>query len=416
MDTRALGTRIATWLLVARQRYRQDGLAWLAWALARRAGAECAWIVLLPLAVLGHLTGWRRLLVFGEHIGHLAVEPDCLVKDVELGRLPRRRWFLLAPPDRVANAHLAMLWRARITVATHPLACAFLGLLARRGPMTHDVSRYVARYFGHQEVYRVNAEWGDRPPMLALPPSDDAWGRERLAALGLPPGAWFVAIHVREGGYLPRNEIIQSHRNASISNALLAMGAIVRRGGWCIRMGDASMTPLPALPGIIDYAHHPLKCARMDVFLCARARFFLGCTSGLAFLAGVFGVPVAHANMIPVETLGVRPGDLSIPMRVWSHERGRYLSYPELFGGPAGGYFFSQQYRDEGLEPRENDAEDILGLVREMLDRLDGVHRSTEEDEARQRRYLGLLEPRHYSWGAASRIAESFLARESDLL
>jgi len=33
-----------------------------------------------------------------------------------LGELPARRWFLLAPPGQVANAHLMTYWRQRLPV------------------------------------------------------------------------------------------------------------------------------------------------------------------------------------------------------------------------------------------------------------------------------------------------------------
>jgi putative glycosyltransferase (TIGR04372 family) len=280
--------------------------------------------------------------------------------------------------------------------------------------MKTDVSRYVSTFFDAQDVYAVNTAWGERPPVLSLMEEDIDWGYKKMLDLGVPMGTWFVAVHVREGGFLPHNELIQSHRNASVTNTFLAMQEIVRRGGICVRMGDPSMTPLPKMPGVIDYALHPLKSARMDVFLCAKASFFLGSTSGLAFLASIFGVPIAHANMIPVETLGIRHCDLSIPKKLWSTRLKRYMFFKEIFEEGHSGYFFSHQYVDAGIRVDENDEYDILDLAMEMLDRLNGQYTEAEEDRALQNAYMGIFRSEHYSSGTTSRICSAYLRRNRE--
>jgi putative glycosyltransferase (TIGR04372 family) len=176
------------------------------------------------------------------------------------------------------------------------------------------------------------------------------------------------------------------------------------------------MLPLPQIDGVIDYAHHPMRSARLDVVLCAKARFFLGCTSGLAFLSMVFGVPVAQANMIPVSTLGLRHTDISIPKMIWSEPLGRYLSFPEIFNSEIGGYFFTHQYHNDGLRVVENDEEDIRGLVLDILGVTDTPPLRAELTSELQRKYLALFRTGHYSHGAASRISERFLMRHRSLL
>ena len=245
---------------------------------------------------------------------------------------------------------------------------------------------------------------------------DDVWAQSGFERLGLQKGQWFVCVHVREGSYIPKNEAITSYRNASIDHMIPAMKEIVRRGGVCVRMGDPGMTPLPKIPGVIDYAHQPMKSERLDVVLCAKARFFLGCTSGLSFISTTFGVPVAHANMIPVEALGVRHCDLSMPKLLWSKSLGRYLRFDEIMNSKAGGYFFTHQYQQAALRVEENSPEDIVDLVSEMMDRIEGRFVETEADLRLHVAYLALFKPGHYSYGANSRLCLGFLRRHRDLL
>ncbi len=411
------GYSLKIFISIKLSKLRALGFIWFFKEVSYRLLQELGWLLLSPCAFFAHLLGLRRVPFLYQHIGHLAIELDTFIKARHLGLVPEAHYFILAPLGKVANPHLLSYWRPHLKVITQPQLCFLLGMLTRRYFACYRGNLHRVAFFGTQEVYRINKLWGQRPPLLTLNKLDEAESSQAFVKLGIPENQWFVCLHVREKGFLPNNEAIQAHRNASINNAIPAIHDIIRRGGMVVRMGDPTMSPLmPPIAGVIDYARHSLKSDRMDVLLCAKARFFLGCTSGLFFLSVIFGVPVALVNMIPVETLGIRPGDLSIPKRVWSEVLGRYLSYTELLTSKMGGYFFTHQYQVAGIRADENDGKDILGLMREMLDRLDGQYRETEADKLLHERYLSLFKPGHYSYGAVSRVGLEFLQRYQDLI
>ena len=302
---------------------KTKGISWVIKRIVIRIIKELCWILLLPISIILHMFGVRQVPIRVEHIGHLAAEFDTLVKASQLGLLPTKHkfYFVLAPKKTVSNIHLLSYWYEYVPIITNPAACAFLSLLTRRYFARYDVSHYISTYFGTQEIYHINQLWSKRPPILTLSKDDEEWGRLALEKLGISMNQWYVCLHVREGGYLPHNELIQSHRNSSIANMHLAIQEIIMRGGVVVRVGDSTMTPL-TLPGVIDYAHHPLKSERLDIVLCAKTKFFLGCTSGISFVSMIFGVPVAQANMIPVQALAVCRNDLSIPKLLWSESQG----------------------------------------------------------------------------------------------
>ncbi len=374
------------------------------------------WLLLLPVTLILHGLGYRRVTVITGRIGHLAAEVDSFLKAQALGELPQRRWFLLAPPKQVANAHLMKYWQACVPVVTNPVACLLLGAMSRWLLLRYDVSHYVLQLAATQDIYRLNAQWGGRKPQLALTAQDQAWSKTVLRDLGIPGDAWFVCIHVREPGFSPADEAAHAHRNGDPRALLPAVAEIVKRGGWCVRMGDPSMSRLSGIPWLIDYAHHPLRSPRLDVILCAQTKFFLGNSSGLALVSSVFGVPSVLANMIPMSALAVLPVDLSIQklLRV-GHEQ-RFLRFDEILDSPAGDFRYAKLYADAGLTPVENDAEDILAVVLEMLDRVDGCFKETPEDQDLQRRFMALLRPGHYAYGTAARVGAAFLRRHAHLL
>ena len=398
------------------ERARREGFA--------RSGARAAslllqllvGLLLSPLALVLHLAGFRRLTFITSRIGHLAAEPDSFLKARLLGELPARRWFFLAPHGQVVNEHLLTYWAPLIRVVRHPLVCTLLAAMSSTRLMRYNTGRFVLWLDRSQEIYRLNAAWKGRPPLLALRPDDERWGADMLEALGVPRGAWFACIHAREGGYSPQDEATHSHRNGSVEALVPTMHEIMRRGGWCIRMGDPTARPLPAMSGVIDYAHHRLRSARLDVFLCARARFFVGNTSGIALLSSVFGVPSVLVNMVPMSVLGVMPFDLSIPKLYRRLRDGRLLPFGDIFGTPAANFRFAHQYQRAGTEVVENTPQEILEVTVEMLDRLEGRFLAQPGDEALQTAFMSLLRPGDYSYGAASHVGAIFLRQRQDLL
>ena len=352
---------------------------------------------------------------FPDRIGHLAIEPDCYLKDIELGRVePIRRILLIRNPP--ANPCLLDYWRPFFPVMSNRLLATLLQPLKKHPAVWHDVWRYAVRSRATAECYATYAAWGDRPPILKLTASHATRGEEALRELGVPTGAWFVCVHSREPGYALKDDHVFLHRNSSIDSYRLAMKEIVANGGWCVRMGEPSSPPLEPMQGVIDYRHSPLRSDWMDVLLCASCRFFLGNTSGLFLVSSVFGVPVALAHMAPMAAAySVGPNDLSIPKLVADAE-GEVLPFAEVFRSGIARYFKAASFDQSGLRVVDNSAEEIRELTIEMMERLEGRVTYTEEDERLQDAFRRLLRPKDYSYGSAARIGRDFLRRHANLL
>src|SRR6187455_2147541 len=132
-------------------------------------------------------------------------------------------------------------------------------------------------------------------------------------------------------------------------------------------MGHPSAPSLPPLPGIVDYAHHRLRSARLDVVLCAMCRFFLGSSSGLFNISTAFGIPVGLANVVPLTALPCAPADLFVPKLYRSARDGRILRFDEILSSPSADYRHSRMYADAGLELIESSPEDIADLVEDLM-------------------------------------------------
>jgi putative glycosyltransferase (TIGR04372 family) len=370
---------------------------------------------LLPVSAFLHFKGYRHVTVFTDRIGHLALEPDCLLKEQALGHLPHRKWIMLAPPGRVANEHLLTYWQTHFLIVRSRAISYLIASMSRWGLMRHNIDHYIRAIGKAQAAYRIYAAWNDRLPLLQLSSEDDEWGRCMLRKLGLPEGAWFVCIHARESGFSPVDEELHSHRNSNIEHALNAIHEIVLRGGWVVRIGDPTMKPLPPMHHLVDYAHHPLKSPRLDIVLCAKARFILGNTSGIALLGTIFGTPCALANMVPITAMGLGLRDISIPKLYWSIEEQRYLTVEEAFFSPVGTSQYGREFEKANIRVDENNPDDIKELAAEMLDRQDELSSYDAEYEILRVSFTSRIQRSHYSFGCISNPGIRFLRRHQAL-
>ena len=112
----------------------------------------------------------------------------------------------------------------------------------------------------------------------------------------------------------------------------------------------------------------------MDVFLCAKAKFFIGNSSGLKAISQCFDVPIAASNQIGFNVLLQPTNSLLIYKKLFSMQKQRLLTYNEilklnLFDKSKGNQgYFSAFYEKNNLVPIENTSEEIHNLVIDMFD------------------------------------------------
>ena len=189
--------------------------------------------------------------------------------------------------------------------------------------------------------------------------------KSQRAAMGLPEDAWFVCLHVREGGF--KGDWL-AWRNAHIENYIPAIEDITRRGGWVVRLGDSTMTRLPEMERVIDYPFTPFKSQLMDIYLISECRLFIGMMSGPYPIALLFNRPMITTNMPHwMQAFPVRHGDIGLFKHVYSERDKRYLSIKECFGEPFEALQLS--VLGPGYVLQENEREELTACVQEYFDR-----------------------------------------------
>ena len=307
---------------------------------------------------------WVRL------IGHIGLLDLC-VKANKLGWTTYDRLVLSAPPKAVANPHFLEYLRPHFDIRPDALAAQLGEHLGSRVACRVHLPDGSARYFC-EGMGAIQEEWERemRPPLLSLSAADREFTAGLYRKLGIPAGAWIVAMHARSPGFhWESGSPHQAHRNTDIATYYPAMAEIVRRGGWVVRLGDTSMPKLPPMTGVVDYAHSEHKSQRADVVLCATSRFFIGCASGMCHLPMTFGVAMLVTNWCSNGLAVFGGGDRFVPKRLRERESRRELTFAEMLDPPNRHAAYSgTRLIAKGFEWIDNTADEILGAVTEMLD------------------------------------------------
>jgi putative glycosyltransferase (TIGR04372 family) len=366
-----------------------------------------------PIRLLG--SEWAAL------IGHMGCV-DWHMRMVRLEMLPQANYLLLAPPGKIANT--AML------DCLESLCCVI------RDPALVDELFPYQRFFGDQFIAfpsddgelaepwphaaaRAQRLWTEKklPPQLSISDEDREFGKAALKRLGLPSDAWYVSLHVREGGFHGDGSgTMIAHRIAAIDDYFSGIREIVDRGGWVIRLGDKSMKPLPRMPRVVDYVHTTEKSPKMDVFLMATSRFVIGTTSGPATATLAFGTPMLLVNCIAAEPhFWTQETDFMVKS-IFDRRRGRYLTLGEICQEPFRSLLVSATMLSQrGYQVIDNTADEIRDAVAYKLDCMDGRVQRLDEQDPLTKQYRAALAHDPINFGAAL-PAKPFLEAHPELL
>ena len=357
------------------------------------------------------------------------VHLDAYIKAGILGLRPPSRTVILHEPwlrRYAVNPCMLDYWRKYIEIVEDPAELRKLRPLRTSlgfnvaGPMQCGNKTIP---WGHSAAVYVQEQWDRqaRPPLLHLANEHRIRGMQVLKSIGLQENAWFAVLHVREGKF-GDHRMAEPYRDADPTTYFEAITAITNRGGWVIRIGDASMTPLPRMDNVWDYATSNLKCDWMDVFLCAAARFMIGTSSGPATISRAFGVPIAMTNYLPSATLYLAMRDLFLPKLLRETATGNMVSFERQMSLPLSACVSDGMYKNlYGIEIISNTPQEIRELVEQMMDTLDGKTGSTAEDASLQKRFKLMTAERETLPGLPGfelqcNIGRQFLQRHQSLL
>ena len=214
-------------------------------------------------------------------------------------------------------------------------------------------------------------------PSLKFSDREIRKGNKFLESIGLPKGARFVCLTVRDSSYLasvyPQNDwSYHDYRNSSIINYVPAVEELTRRGYYVFRMGavvDGQL--LTQNPMVIDYAFNGMRTEFLDIFLGAHCSFCVSTGTGFDAVPFSFRRPIVYVNMAPIGWLPTYSIKflLLAKTHVWSHDKSE-LTFDEIVKVGVAFASSASEFSNAGIQLMENSPEQIHQAVAEMDDRL----------------------------------------------
>ena len=218
------------------------------------------------------------------------------------------------------------------------------------------------------------------PPTLKFSDVEIRKGNRFLESLGLPKGARFVCLNIRDSSYLastyPQNDwSYHDYRDSSIINYVPAAEELTRRGYYVFRMGAVVDRPfLSQNPMIIDYAFNGMRTEFLDIFLAANCTFCISTLSGFDSVPFSFRRPIVYVNVAPIGWLQTYSTKflLLAKTHVWSLDK-TTLTFDEIMRAGVAFASSSSEFSKAGIELIENSPEQICKAVVEMDDRINNT-------------------------------------------
>jgi putative glycosyltransferase (TIGR04372 family) len=212
-------------------------------------------------------------------------------------------------------------------------------------------------------------------PFFQIKSDHKKFGENKLKELGIPSNSWYVTLHIREPEPNYRGETkfntTENFRNANPENYYGAIREIVSKGGFVFRMGSSSLTPMPKMQGLIDYANSSFKSELMDVFLGATSKFCIANSSGFHSIPSFFSVPRLLTDVPNHQVyFFLNKNDIYLPRLFLDLKTNNKIKFKEYFSYPLNALGSDRAFDNYKLQPLHNSKNELAEATREMINKV----------------------------------------------
>jgi putative glycosyltransferase (TIGR04372 family) len=362
----------------------------------------------------------RISILVSDRIGHFAGNTELYLCERDAGiNLPGKRhidlWYHNWP---ICNKQLALMWNRVLHVGPRWL----LGTVYKVNALIPggDIHQIPDNTKIDIDVHNFMDKF---PPHLNFLTEEEERGQAGLRELGIPEGAPFVCLIVRDSSYLKKSLPWKSwyyhnYRDCDIQNYIQAAQKLAESGYYVIRMGAVVSEAINVSnPLIIDYAFNGTRTDFMDIYLAEKCAFCIVGNSGFEAVPRIFRRPIVYVDHVPFNMINIDSDRfISTSKKHWLRDENRFMTFKEIF--ESGGYTFwtTSAYEVMGIDLLESTSEEITAVVLEMKERMEGTWETSEENEEIQRQFWKLFPKTEYHGEIRSRIGADFLLQQKEWL
>jgi len=345
-----------------------------------------SFLVLLILLMFRPLIRVRLILIGFHKYGHLALEPDLMLMQLNDLKAEESKKFpvsfsiwSLGPRSLRANSVLADLWKQQLFVAPSWLINGLVSV----GNQFKFLSLETPRASIFAPAYHHTSSVGP----LQLSPKQNQEGRNSLIEMGIDPNRPYICLVVRDGGHYsdssgPENPAYE-FRNYNIDDFSELALSLIQRGYQVVRLGAGREKPFSIkYDGLIDYATSGFRSELLDIFLAANCSFAVSTQTGPDAVCLLFRRPVCYLD-IPIFSQMFFGSGLTVWNPVIYERSGQKLSLYEITASDLLWANTTDEVLNEGVRGIRSSSTEMVQNVASFVDYFESKFQLSTEDAQR---------------------------------
>ena len=384
----------------------------------KAVGGALLTLVLAPISLFCPIEIWQMNTRLSK-ISFFIEDLETGLRDLQSRNKTGRVWVIALYPIKYPNKQLTKMYRRHVSI------------LGKRQRWITESARFVWPIIGvAKKSVRDRSQnkfiiWNAGKPTLKFNKKEIKKGRDLDRNLDLSGSSPYVCFSFPSKKY---REIVDYGQTKmapgkrddllscipELSSYLSVIQHLISNDISVVRMGihDEFRLPKDLGPRVIDYAFgHRSEFG--DVWLSSRCHFYLGASTGAHWFGLIFGKPVVHTDCYELRsTFGT--GDLFIPQLSKFKSNDCYADFSWMVRNQQWAVDSDRVGTDYVIE--KNTPEQIVDVCNEMILRLSGQWKETDEDEELQDRFRAVLKTFPAYQRAPARIGAKFLREHQHLL
>ena len=260
-----------------------------------------ALITLIGLRLIRPLVEVRLMVVAFHKYGHLALEPELALLEIETELKSRGRkfpriitWWSFGPKKLRANPYLVDKWKEVLRAQPSWWLDALIRV-GRKVPL-------LALPLPVLSIQRPMQQLSKTAPRLQFSSKEQTTATTELAKLGMDINKPFVCLVVRDDGHY--GDVVSSDNpdclspNFDVEQFVQASNELVTMGYQVVRMGAGKEKPmLSRSEWVFDYAKSAVRSPFLDVYLAAHCAFAVSTQTGPDAVSLLFRRPVCFIDI-----------------------------------------------------------------------------------------------------------------------
>ena len=307
-----------------------------------------------------HVSYWQ--------IGTLVFQVDILIKNLIIKNPDQdlKKIIFISPRILSSNVGVNELYKKKITIVENVIFGCLLLPFLQYSKLTINPF-FIEHNVPYSKSHKIYSEYEDK---INLPlyeySSKEIEFYEQVIENKIPDlqKKKIVCLHLRNENFYKEEGLVS--RNADFKNYLPTIKFLIKNNYFIIHFTD-KLFPFESNNYFQLITNNDLN-KKLQIYLIKKCNFFICSASGPSFLGNLFKKPALCTNFFPLtQIIGYNKFDITIPKKIFSKSKNKYLKFSELFRDKK--YFIasSRILERNHLEVHQNSEESILSGVKEMI-------------------------------------------------